>query len=150
VVTGGASAFDPTLAYAVKQTELWTPSTGPNGSWSTLAPSPTARMYHSTALLLPDGRVLSAGGEYKISPGNYGHNLNADFYSPPYLFKSDNNPIGDADRPAITGNIPLSIVYGEGLSFTRSTGSGTAISSVALIRPGAVTHSNNMDQRYGH
>ena len=39
--------------------ELWDPATG---AWTTMASLTRTRTYHSTALLLPDGRVLSAGG----------------------------------------------------------------------------------------
>src|SRR5262249_39599156 len=41
---------------AVLNTEIWDPKTG---KWTLMAPQAEVRLYHSTALLLPDGRVLS-------------------------------------------------------------------------------------------
>src|SRR4030095_6574115 len=51
----GSPSTDP--AYPV---EMWDPATG---TWTTMASLTRFRGYHSIALLLPDGRVLSAGGE---------------------------------------------------------------------------------------
>jgi len=142
-------------AEGIYVTELWDPGTA---CWRQLAEmrprSPKVpRMYHSTAVLLADASVLLAGGECKLEcPGNPAGDISCrsgDFFKPPYLFKSDNSLIGDADRPAITGNVPLSIVYGEGLSFDRTTGNdATGISKVALVKPGSTTHSVNMAQQY--
>ena len=48
-----------------RQVELWNPATG---NW-TLGPSQAeTRAYHSTALLLPDGRVISAGDDVNGAP----------------------------------------------------------------------------------
>lgn len=87
-------------------------------------------MYHSTALLLPDGRVVAAGGE---ASGE----LHAQIYSPPYLFKGA--------RPTID-SAPASAVYGS--SFSIASPDAAEIATVALIRPGAVTHAIDMNQRY--
>ena len=72
LVTGGSRVNGASdRAQGVKDAEIWTPTPGPNGptgpgTWTTVAPMAEARMYHSTAVLLPDGRVLSAGGEEDI------------------------------------------------------------------------------------
>src|SRR6185436_14916255 len=60
VVTGGTSGegFNNAVG-AVLAAELWRPLTG---TWSTLASMTVPRLYHSTAILLPDGRILSAAG----------------------------------------------------------------------------------------
>src|SRR5262249_51360247 len=76
LVTGGSRGTeDPnTLSEdPVYPCEMWDPATE---SWSTMASSSTFRGYHATALLLPDGRVLSAGGQV-------GSGVNsAEIYSP--------------------------------------------------------------------
>jgi len=72
----------------VRTTELFDPT---SESWSTVAPITTSRAYHSTALLLPDGRVLSTGQDNKYT---------YQVYSPPYLFRGARPTIGSAPRRA--------------------------------------------------
>lgn len=102
-------------------------------TWQTVAPMRVPRGYHSTALLLPDGRVLACGS---TPYGNY--ELRMEVYSPPYLFKGP--------RPKITHVSQESIPYGE--HFEVSYSFEGSIRSVALVRPGATTHAFDMDQRY--
>src|SRR5438045_1624191 len=103
------------------------------------------RQYHSTALLLPDGRVMSAGGGLCGTCDAVGYlNKNAEIFSPPYLFAKDGSG-SLAPRPTITA-VPGTVT--EGSKFTVSTPDAASISKVALVKLGAVTHSNNMDHRY--
>ena len=79
LVTGGSRGTeDPntTTDNPAYECELWDPATG---TWTQMASLTTIRTYHSIALLLPDGRVLSAGGDFG--------GASAEIYSPPYLFK---------------------------------------------------------------
>jgi hypothetical protein len=115
--------------------DLYDPATG---SWAAMRPMRVPRLYHSTALLLPDGRVLTAGKDEEFNPDPFKYSeYRIEIFSPPYLFRGL--------RPAIT-NAPGSITYGA--SFAVQTPNGAAISAAALIRPGAVTHSFNANQRY--
>jgi hypothetical protein len=125
VVGGGATSYygGPTLI-----PEIYDPAAG---TWTKMAAQTAPRMYHSTALLLPDGRVLSAGQ----SSGKY--EKTGEIFSPPYLFKGA--------RPVIS-KAPGTLSYRQ--TFTVTTPQAASISQVALVRATAVTHSNNFDQRY--
>lgn len=144
LATGGNSSGAPLVALkaGVYPAELWSPATG---TWRTLASMRVTRQYHSTALLLPDGRVLSAGGGICGRCDEVGYlNKNAEIFSPPYLFAKDGSG-ALAPRPTVAA-APSSVT--EGTQFTVSTPDAGSISKVALVRLGAVTHSNNMEQRY--
>jgi hypothetical protein len=125
VVGGGQSGEygDPIFT-----AENYKPATG---IWTEMAAQTAPRIYHSTAVLLPDGRVLSAGE----SSGSL--EQTGEIFSPPYLFKGA--------RPTIS-SAPGTLGYGQGFSIT--TPNAASIRQVALVKAGSVTHSNNFDQRY--
>ncbi|MGH7526487.1 MAG: Ig-like domain-containing protein, partial [Gemmatimonadales bacterium] len=125
LVTSGVAGDRTNPALAVHAAELWNPATG---SWTTLASSaPLLRGYHSTSLLLPDGRVLhTGGGDGAGTPDNRNYEL----YSPPYLFRGP--------RPIVTGATPDAVAYGQTLSV--ETPDGASIAKVTFIRIGSVTH----------
>src|SRR6185369_6440754 len=84
LVTGGTSSggFND-ATNAVFAAEMWNPA---DGSWTVMASAQVKRVYHSSAVLLPDGRVMSAGGG-RPHPIGGSDNYNVEFFSPPYLFK---------------------------------------------------------------
>jgi hypothetical protein len=136
--SSGASLVD--LNAGVYAAERWDPATG---QWRTLAAMQVTRQYHSSALLLPDGRVLSSGGGICGTCDQVGYLAkNAEIFSPPYLFQADGTL---APRPSIDA-APAQTSYGAAMVIT--TGAPASIRKVALVRLGAVTHSNNMEQRY--
>jgi hypothetical protein len=136
--SSGASLVD--LNAGVYAAEQWNPATG---QWRTLASMQITRQYHSTALLLPDGRVFSSGGGICGTCDQVGYLAkNAEIFSPPYLFQPDGTL---APRPSIDA-APSSTSYGAPMEI--ATGDPVSIRKVALVRLGAVTHSNNMEQRY--
>ena len=92
------------------------------------------RAYHSVAVLSPDGRVVTAGNE---CPGDTTYEI----FSPPYLFKSNGT---SALRPQIK-NLPNQVHHGHEFSF--ETESPTTINKVVLVRPMAVTHQTDSEQR---
>jgi hypothetical protein len=122
IVAGGTSDEDVTPVYPA---EIYDPAAG---TWTVVASMATKRGYHSSAVLLPDARVLWAGAN--------GNNT-AEVYSPPYLFRGP--------RPVL-GSAPASVSYDQ--SFTVQTPDAASIRSVVFMRPGASTHSINMEQRY--
>jgi hypothetical protein len=136
--SSGAGLVD--LNNGVYPAERWNPATG---TWRTLAAMRVTRQYHSTALLLPDARVLSAGGGICSTCDAVGYLAkNAEVFSPPYLFKKSG---GLAPRPQIS-SAPDRVTYNA--PFAISTPNAASIRKVALVRLGAVTHSVNMEQRY--
>ena len=132
LVTGGSrSTQNNNAAGAILAAELWDPATG---GWTTMASMTNPRIYHSTAILLPDGRLLTAGGS---RPTGFASNLNnAQIFSPPYLFQGP--------RPTI-GAAPGEVGYGS--TFAVQTPDAASIAKVRLIRLSSVTHSLNMNQR---
>jgi Ca2+-binding RTX toxin-like protein len=125
LVTGGTAApgFNDPSGH-VDAAELWDPATE---NWTTLASnSGIPRVYHSTALLLPDGRVLSTGGNGFPD---------TEIYSPPYLFKGPS--------PTIT-SAPPSVAYGQ--SFFVGTPDAATISKITMLRLSSVTHAFNQSQ----
>ncbi len=136
----GASLVD--MNGGVYNAERWNPATG---QWTTLAAQAVTRQYHSTALLLPDGRVLSSGGGICGTCHAVGYLAkNAEVFTPPYLFKQDGS--GElAPRPGIT-SAPDAVSHGT--SFEITTPQAASIAKVGLIRLGSQTHSVEMEQRY--
>ncbi|MGB8699958.1 MAG: galactose oxidase-like domain-containing protein, partial [Thermosynechococcaceae cyanobacterium] len=130
LVTGGTRIRN-SKPDAVFAAELYNPR---NGTWTTLASASVPRLYHSVGLLLPDGRVLSAGSN--VDSKDYEYRL--EIYSPPYLFKGQ--------RPVITANLTgVEISYNQ--TITIETTQTSDIKWVELIRPSAVTHSVDVEQR---
>jgi hypothetical protein len=135
--TSGINFDDSTSVYSG---EIWNPSTG---TWQLMANADKPRNYHAVTLLLPDGRVWTAGG------GGCGtcsvNQQSAQIFYPPYLFKKNSSGLL-ADRPRVT-SATSTMAYNS--PYTLLTGTnGLAISKVSLIPLGSVTHAFNMNQRY--
>jgi hypothetical protein len=137
VWVNGGSTTGNDLAGARYASEAWDPATG---RWTTTAHAAKARLYHSSAMLLPDGSVLTGGGG---GPGPV-FQLNAEIYYPPYLFKPDGS--GEpAIRPIIEA-APTAGGWGDSIDVTMLN--EKTIDKVALVRFGGVTHAFGNDQRY--
>ena len=134
VTNGGQTTNAVGVSNAVLQAEMWSPATQ---QFSSLASMVAPRLYHSTALLLPDGRVLVAGGGRFNQVNEPTDQLSAEIYSPPYLF--------NGTRPVIS-SAPAATQYAT--HFSIVTPDASQITSAALIRLGAVTHAFDQNQRY--
>lgn len=156
LVVGGVNGDDDTVnddAFGVREPELYDPGidwqdgtdgrfgryVGTDGSWQTIAePATVTRNYHSTALLLPDGRVWTSGssrGGLSGDPATTGR-LNYEIFMPPY-------PAGT--RPKLTAASSFA-AYGQ--FFEIRSDMAAQIRRVALVRCGSVTHAFDSDQRY--
>jgi hypothetical protein len=117
------------------------------GRWDEGPVANISRNYHSTALLLPDGSVLLAGGNKHAlnsrwnQPSGEGRVLQTEIFMPWYA-------LPEVSRPSISDTTPNPPRSGN-WTITTGTGTpGTSITRVALIAPGSVTHAFNVDQRY--
>ena len=123
-----------------KTADLYDPVTNTFRSAGTASYS---RLYHSTALLLPDARVMSIGS----NPGSRGrYEAAIEIYTPAYLFDS-NDLLITTGRPSITAVTPSSGVVGYNAPFSVNFSSASPIASAVLVRPGSVTHAFDMEQR---
>jgi Galactose oxidase-like, Early set domain len=128
MATGGASVQEKKV-HAALEAELFDPKTG---KWRRGAKSRVPRLYHSVALLMPDGKVITAGSNPKRGVEEY----RIEVYSPPYLFKGP--------RPQLT----LSRDHAKyGASLRATTPDPAALREVNLVRPSATTHASNLEQR---
>jgi hypothetical protein len=128
--TSGVGSNNPETA--VLSAERWDPATR---VWQTVASMTVPRLYHSVALLLPDGRVMSAGGGAP-SPRGHLNRHDAEVFHPPYLFRGP--------RPAVR-SAPTAVRFGE--TFRVDVQDPAKIAAVNLLRHGSVTHAWNAGQR---
>ena len=100
--------------------------TAATNSWAAMAALPSIRDYHSVALLLPSGRVAMAGW----------NNTAIEIFDPPYLHRGA--------RPTIS-SVPASVQHGQ--RFALQSPDAAAIDKVVLVRPMAVTHQTDTEQK---
>jgi len=134
-LSGGSVADNDPVNGVDYTSEIYDPVAN---TWSEAATAQQMRLYHSSALLLPDATVLTLGG------GANGPqlNLNAEVYYPPYLFNADGTP---AARPIIS-TAPMTTAPAQTIAI--GTPDPATITRVTLVKTGSVTHSFDMDQRF--
>ena len=135
LVSGGSMVSNVAIGVAYSA-RIWNPA---NNSWTTTPAGKRMRLYHSVAMLLPDARVLLAGGG---APGPQ-NNLNAEVYTPPYLYKQDWTATL-ATRPVIT-SAPQTATWGTRINVGVNA---PGVSRVTLVKTGSATHTVDFDQRF--
>jgi hypothetical protein len=128
LITGGTST-NPTHGGAGG--EVFTPEVFRGSSWQACAAEASPRTYHSGALLLPDARVVTIGGD------SHTHDLQV---FEPHYFQLP------GARPSITA-CPATIGYSTTFAVSFTLEPGRTLASASLIAPGSVTHSHDPNQR---
>ncbi len=154
VISGGTTAYGYDSRFdGVKTVEIYhPPHQGQSDSWELSATADETRGYHSVALLMPDGRVWTAGSEQEWcipypcqfdpqqpNPSQHGSvsNVAIELFEPNYY--------SIEDRISITQS-PAYITYG--MEFNVLFTPEKLVSRVVFIRCGSTTHSFDGDQRY--
>jgi hypothetical protein len=130
LAVGGSTVVNTPSTTGSLPAEIFDPNTE---TWTTMAAQQVPRMYHSTAVLLPDGRILSTGG----GAAAINDSPTGEIYSPPYLFAGP--------RPVIN-NAPLTIDYSTPI--TIHTNDAANIATVSLIPLASETHTLDSSQTY--
>lgn len=137
LVTGGAEDYRGRSGSNILEARMYDPKAG---EYKRVADPQVGRNYHSGSLLLPDGRVMIFGSDSlyadkaNTKPGVFEQRI--EIYTPPYLFRDS--------KPALTDG-PKRIEHGESGAFT--TKDAASIKSAKLLRPSAVTHVTDVEQR---
>ncbi|MDH2390510.1 kelch motif-containing protein [Streptomyces sp. HNM0663] len=138
LVTGGSRDYRGRSASNILQARLYDPE---SGAYRRVADPGVGRNYHSGSVLLPDGRVMIFGSDSLFAdkantrPGAFEQRI--ELYSPPYLHRGP--------RPELTDG-PTTVERG-GAAVFRTAGDPSAIRTARLLRPSAVTHVTDVDQR---
>ncbi|WP_455353578.1 galactose oxidase-like domain-containing protein [Streptomyces sp. SYSU K217416] len=136
-VTGGSSDYRGRGGSNILEARMYDAK---SGEYRRVADPAVGRNYHSGSVLLPDGRVMIFGSDSLFAdadntkPGVFEQRI--EIYTPPYLFRDG--------RPAL-GDGPKKIERGDTAEF--KTKDAAAITSARLMRPSAVTHVTDVDQR---
>lgn len=140
LITGGSREYRGRSLSDLHLARLFDPT---SNTLTEAAPNRVGRNYHSTAVLLPDGRVMTMGSDPLFSDArNQGHGTfetRLEIYSPPYLFTG-------TQRPTVTA---APEVVGRGTTFNVGVqlDGGRTLTKLRLIRPSAVTHLTDTEQR---
>jgi hypothetical protein len=141
-VSGGAMTHEggDMMPTARLQSEIYDPETG---QWQAAAVADVVRLYHSVALLLPDGTVVTAcgnpppyGDRAPWEPPQPNEELRLELYRPPYLFRGARPEISDATQE-----------WGYGGTLTVGSPQAGRLRWAQLISPGSTTHAFDCHQR---
>jgi hypothetical protein len=129
VLVSGGSGMEESHHDASPHAEVYHPRTG---TWHGAAASRVDRLYHSVALLVPDGKVVTAGS----NPQRKEEELRIEVFWPPYLFAGP--------RPEVE---PETVELHYGGTLSARVADAIDLREASLLRPGATTHSCDVEQR---
>lgn len=129
VFVSGGGQMGEMVAAAQREAEIYDPAAN---VFRAAATALVPRLYHSVALLLPDARVITAGS----NPNRRDDELRLELFHPPYLFRGP--------RPFIE-SAPDHVSHGD--RFQIGTPNAPDVRWVQLVKPIAVTHSCDTEQR---
>jgi len=136
VIIGGQTYPVPfSDATAILIPEIWDNQTQ---VFRQLTPMQTPRVYHSTGILLQDGRVYEGGGG-QCGDGCSANHFNTEILTPPYLLNANGSL---ATRPVIS-----SATSTVALGGTITAATTSPVVSFVLMRLSSTTHTVNNDQR---
>lgn len=138
VIGGMLTALTFSSEGPVFAAEMFDPDTM---QFTTLADMTVERTYHASAILLKDGRVFAGGGGHCAVGCETINKFDCEVYTPPYLVNPVTNEL-ITDRPVITSS-PQSTLPGGSIVVETAA----PVSSFALMRLSAATHSTNNDSR---
>lgn len=151
----GPHSYDTTAQEHVQEeAEIFDPSVpfdpaNPSAAFTPVASMHAPRTYHSTAVLLPDGSVLVAGGsdphEGSATPPRPTDEKHMEIYEPPYFHQGQRPIINSISE---TGGPADQVHYGGQFTIQYQVEAGATIDSVSLMRPCASTHHTNTEQRH--
>jgi hypothetical protein len=129
VLVNGGSGMEESHQHVSPHAEIYHPDTN---SWTGAAASRVDRLYHSVALLMPDGKVITAGS----NPERKDEERRIEVFWPPYLFAGP--------RPSVVLETEQ-VHYGG--TIIASVADPADLREASLLRPGATTHSCDTEQR---
>jgi hypothetical protein len=156
--TGQTSSFDlmpygeSLAAGPVTTPNIYNPNAPPGSRWSSngLGSATYPRLYHSSAILLPDGSVLVAGSNPNLDVNTttvYPTTYAAEIFYPPY-FTAPTRPVPSGLPSVITYGGPYFDITIPPTSYVGSSNSAASNTTIILLRGGFTTHAMNMGQRY--
>lgn len=135
--SGGSRDYRGEHASDVLRAQFYDPA---HGVFRPAAAPLVGRDYHSEALLLPDGRIAVFGSNPlfadRADTVSAAFEQRIEIYSPPYLFGRNRPDLGDG---------PVRVRRGRTFSYASS--SADRIRTARLMRPSAVTHVTDVEQR---
>jgi hypothetical protein len=154
-LAGGAGGDSRYANDPIFQTTLYDPEAPAGQKWSLLAVSSVPRLYHSGAILTPDGYVITTGSEMNNYADVHGDTKNELCYPvgtnicrDPYEYRIERyTPYylsNGAERPVIV-DCPAKLTYNS--TFLVEVPKGTSVTKVTFVRYATTTHSTNTDQR---